>query len=171
MNVETLYKISYGIYIISSNKGEMINGQVANTVFQITSDPATMAVSINKKNLTHDYISSSKAFAVSILNIDTPLNFIGQFGFKSGREINKFDGVKYKKGIIAVPVVLDNSVGYLECQVADQIDCATHTVFIGLIKDAVTLDSKIEPMTYAYYHFIKKGISPENAPTYIKKEK
>jgi len=107
MNMETLRRISYGMYIISSKKGEKLNGQIANTVFQITSEPPTIAVSINKQNLTHDCISGSGVFSVSILAKDTPMKFIGAFGFKSGRETDKFAGVKYLTGKTGAPVVLD----------------------------------------------------------------
>ncbi|MCK5534891.1 flavin reductase, partial [bacterium] len=84
MDLSALYKVSYGMYIVSSKKQGKINGQVANTVFQITSSPPTLAVSINKKNLTHTFIQESKIFTVSILSQTTPMSMIGTFGFKSG---------------------------------------------------------------------------------------
>ncbi|GAI85896.1 unnamed protein product, partial [marine sediment metagenome] len=105
MDLKALYKLGYGLYIVSSKKGERFNGQVANTVFQITSQPPTIAVSINKNNLTYDYIKQSKVFTASILAQDTPLAFIGHFGFKSGRDIDKFKGINYKMGTTKAPVV------------------------------------------------------------------
>ena len=96
MNNRTLHKISYGLYIVSSKKGDKLNGQIANTVFQITSEPPTIAVSINKGNLTHDYIAQSGVFTVSILSEQAPMELIGKFGFKSGRDIDKFAGIDYK---------------------------------------------------------------------------
>jgi rubredoxin len=102
---------------------------------------------------------------VSILHQDAPLIFIGTFGFKSGRDINKFQNVKYKIGRTQVPIVLDNSISYLEVKVFDQIDVGTHTVFIGKIEEAEILSEK-NPMTYEYYHKVKKGVSPKTAPTY-----
>jgi len=95
MNLKALQKLSYGLYVVTSKKGDRLNGQVANTVFQITSEPPTIAVSINKNNLTWEFIRESRVFAVSVLCQDTPLSFIGNFGFKSGREIDKLDGIKY----------------------------------------------------------------------------
>ena len=80
MDIKTLYKLSYGMFIVCSKKVDKLNGQVANTVFQITSEPPTIAVSINRNNFTHSYINESKVFTVSILCITTPLSFIGGFG-------------------------------------------------------------------------------------------
>src|ERR1035437_9945703 len=98
MNLAALYKIGYGVYVVCSKDGEKYNGQIANTVFQACSEPPTVAVTINKKNLTHEYISKSGVFTVSILSKETPMTFIGKFGFKSGRDINKFADTNYKIG-------------------------------------------------------------------------
>lgn len=170
MNPKALHKISYGMYIVSSKKDGKFNGQIANTVFQITSDPPTIAVSINKQNLTHEFIQESKIFAVSILSKDAPMKFIGNFGFKSGRELEKFKDVKYKLGVTGAPVILDNAIGYLEAEVVDSLDAGTHTIFIGKVVDAEIINEN-EPMTYAYYHEVKRGTSPSTAPTYIGVEK
>lgn len=169
MNSKTLYKISYGLYVISSKRGKKINGQIANTVFQITSEPPTMAVSINKENLTHEFIEESKVFTVSILSEETPMKFIGHFGFKSGKELDKFKDMNYKIGLTGAPIVLENTIGYLEVELIDTLDAGTHTVFIGEVVDAEIINDK-EPMTYAYYHKIKGGKAPKTAPTYIKEE-
>ena len=166
MNHKTLHKISYGLYIICSKKGKKINGQIANALFQVTAEPQTIAVSINKKNLTHDFIENSKAFTVSVLSENTPLQFIGTFGFKSGRDIDKFNDVKYKLGKTRIPIVLDNSLAYVEAKVIDKIDVGTHTIFIASVEDGEIL-TEDKPMTYEYYHKVKGGFSPKNAPTYV----
>ena len=170
MNLKALFKIGYGVYIVSSKNESKINGQIANTVFQITSDPPTIAISINKLNFTHEYIEKSKVFSVAILEKDTPLNFIGTFGFKSGRDINKFDGVNYRLETTGAPIIMDNSISYIEAEVINSVDAGTHTIYIGKIVNADILSDK-EPMTYAYYHEVKGGTSPKNAPTYLKEEK
>ncbi|NQT75384.1 MAG: flavin reductase, partial [Candidatus Omnitrophica bacterium] len=85
MDPNVLHNVGYGMYVVASNKGDALNAQIANTLFQITSEPVTIAVSINKKNLTHEYIENSSRFTASILSEDAPLNFIGRFGFRSGR--------------------------------------------------------------------------------------
>lgn len=169
MNLKAFHKISYGMYVISSKMKDKINGQIANTVFQVVSEPPTIAVSINKENLTHEYIQESKVFTVSILSEDTPMKFIRHFGFKSGRNLDKFRDVSYKVGIAGAPIILENTIGYLDAELVDAVDVGTHTVFIGKVVDAEIISDK-EPMTYAYYHKIKGGKAPKTAPTYIKGE-
>jgi len=104
MNTKALHTLSYGLYVIGSRKGERLNGQIANTVIPVSSQPPTISVSINKVNLTHEFIRDSGAFSVSVLSQDTPLSFIGRFGFKSGRDVDKFDGVNYRIGETESPV-------------------------------------------------------------------
>lgn len=170
MNSKALYKISYGLYIVGSQKGGKLNGQIANTVFQISSEPVTLAVSINKQNLTNEYIRESKGFTVSVLAQDAPLALIGQFGFKSGRDQDKFSGVDYKLTQKGLPYVVDNSLAYLEAKVIQEIDAGTHHIFIGELTNAEVLLEGV-PMTYAYYQEVKRGSVPKTAPTFIDKEK
>jgi len=170
MDTKALYKIGYGLYIVSSMQGEKRNGQVANTVFQITSQPPTIAVSINKTNLTYEYIRASRVFAVSILAQDTPLAFIGHFGFKSGRDIDKLKGINYKTGVTQAPIVTDHTLAYLEARVLQEVDAGTHSIFIGELVGAEVIEEG-EPLTYAYYHQIKRGTTPKTAPSYIEEAK
>jgi flavin reductase (DIM6/NTAB) family NADH-FMN oxidoreductase RutF len=165
-----LHNISYGMYIVSSCKDAGRNGQIANTVFQITSRPVTVAVSLNKKNLTHEFVEASGKFTVSVLDEKAPLSFIGAFGFKSGRKEDKFKGVKYKLLESGCPVVLENTVCYLEARVTSGFDCGTHTLFLGEMTDSGFI-AESKPMTYEYYHLVKKGTTPPNAPTFIRGEK
>lgn len=165
MNPKTLHKISYGLYIVCSKKGKKINGQIANALFQVTAEPQTIAISINKKNLTHEFIEDSKVFTISVLSEKTPMTLIGTFGFKSGRDIDKFKDVKYKFSKNKVPVVLDNTLAYIEAKIINKIDVGTHTIFIGQVEDCEILTDET-PMTYEYYHKVKGGFSPKNAPTY-----
>jgi flavin reductase (DIM6/NTAB) family NADH-FMN oxidoreductase RutF/rubredoxin len=169
MNTKAFRKHSYGLYIVSSRSGERLNGQIANTVFQVSSDPATIAVSLNKKNLTHDYVRESRVFSVSVLSKGAPMAFIGRFGFKGGRDVNKFEGTGYRIGTSGAPIVTDFSVAYVEAEVVGETDCETHTVFIGKVVDCGVLTDE-EPMTYAFYHEVKGGKSPKSAPTYIQDE-
>ena len=170
MNTKALQQISYGLYIIGSRKGDRINGQIANTVIQTSSEPPTISVCINKGNLTHEFIKDSRVFTVSILSKDTPLSLIGQFGFKSGRDINKFEGVNYKTGETQAPIVLDHTLAYLEVRVTKELDVETHTDFVGELVGADILKEG-EPMTYAYYHQVKRGTTPKTAPSYVEEKK
>jgi flavin reductase (DIM6/NTAB) family NADH-FMN oxidoreductase RutF/rubredoxin len=165
MDKTTLHKLSYGVYIVCAKNKDKLNGQIANSLFQVTSEPPTIAVSINKQNLTHEYIDIGKTFSVSILDKDTPLSFIGTFGFKSGRDIDKFKNVTYHLSKENNPIVTEHAVGYLEAVVCDKLDVGTHTIFVGTVIDAQKLDDG-DPMTYEYYHAVKGGYSPKTAPTY-----
>ena len=170
MNTKALHSIGYGLYVISSKKGDRLNGQIANTVFQVCSEPPVIAVAINKENLTHQFIEDSGVFAVSILSQDTPLAFIGHFGFKSGRDIDKLKGINYKIGETQAPIVTDHTLAYLEARVINQLDVLTHTIFVGELVGAEVLKEDT-PMTYAYYHQVKRGTTPKTAPSYIEQEK
>ena len=170
MDIKAIQQICYGLYVITSKKGDKSNAQIANTVFQITSEPPTVAVSINKQNLTHEFIKESGVFTISVLSKDAPMPFIGHFGFKSGRELDKFKDINFKVGITGVPVILDNVSGYMECEVVSANDVGTHTIFVGKVVDGEMI-CNAEPMTYAYYREIKGGKSPKTAPTYVAPEK
>ena len=170
INRNALQKISYGLYVICSKDNNRFNGQIANAVFQVTAEPPTIAVSINKENCTHEYIEKSKIFTVSILSEETPMNFIGTFGFQCGRTIDKFKDVTYTVGKTTAPIVTQNSIAYLEANVTKNIDVGTHTIFIGEIIDAEILTDET-PLTYEYYHRIKGGYAPKTAQTYYKETK
>jgi len=167
IDLESLFKLSYGMYIISSKKNGRFNGCVVNTVFQVTPEPPMIAVSVNKKCLTYEYIADSRVFTVSILSQETPMPFIGRFGFRSGRDADKFERLNYKMGKTGVPVILDNTVGFVEAEVVGSVDVVTHTLFTAKVIACGTFDDTKEPMTYAYYRNIKKGKTPKTAATYI----
>lgn len=164
MNKNALRELSYGVYVISTYDNGRPTGCTANSVMQIASSPATIAVSINKDNYTHDCIKELGKFAVSVLGENSEPTTIGRFGFMSGKDVNKFDEVKYlTKGYF--PVIAD-AVAYMVCEVTETLDAGTHTIFLGKVNDADII-KKDTPMTYRYYHEVIKGKSPKNAPTYI----
>jgi flavin reductase (DIM6/NTAB) family NADH-FMN oxidoreductase RutF/rubredoxin len=171
MDIQSFFKITYGLFIVSSHDGEKMNGHISNTVFQVTADPARFTVATSKDNLTTDLIRKSKVFSVSILQQDVDLEFLGPWGFQSGREVNKFENANYKIGKSGAPIVLDKSVAYIDCVVDQEIDTGTHILFIGKAIDAEVLDPQSPPLTYTYYRDVIKGLSPKNAPTYTDKSK
>jgi ferric-chelate reductase [NAD(P)H] len=158
------------MYIVSSNKADTLNAQIANTVFQITSEPVTIAVSINKENLTHEYIEASGHFSVSVLSEEAPLRFIGKFGFKTGRKEEKFKDIDFNRSSSGCPVVLDYTICYIEAKVTCKFDCGTHTLFLGRM-EVSEMAKPGKPMTYEYYHMVKMGKTPRSAPTFIRGEK
>jgi flavin reductase (DIM6/NTAB) family NADH-FMN oxidoreductase RutF/rubredoxin len=170
MNPKALQKLGYGLYVVCSKNEDKFNGQIANTLFQVCSEPPVIAVAINRQNLTHEFISKSRVFTGSILSQETPLPFIGNFGFKSGRQFDKFTNVQYKLGETLVPIVLDHALAYLEAKVLSQVEVGTHTVFLGEIVGGDVLKDG-DPMTYAYYHQVKRGTTPRSAPSYVEETK
>lgn len=173
MNTKALHKISYGLYVVgaSDKEGGQLNAQIANTVIQVCSDPPTIAVCLNKENLTHDLIMESMAFSVSILALDTPLSFIGALGFKSGRDEDKLKNINYDLDITGAPVIDENAVATLEARVISHSKAGnTHTLFVGEVVAAEVLKQE-EPMTYAYYQQVKRGSTPKTAPSYEAKAK
>lgn len=166
MDRKALRDLSYGLYIVSSRNNDKINGQIANSVFQITSDPVTVGASIHKNNLTNEYIRESGFFTVSVLSVEADLKFIARFGFRSGRDFVKFQDVKYINTPGNIPAVVENSVAWLDFKVIDMKDIGTHTLFIGEMIDSSVIRDDIDPMTYEYYHRVIKGKSPKNAPTF-----
>jgi len=170
MNLKALRKLGYGLYVVGSTKGGKLNVQIANTVFQVCSEPPIIAVAINSQNLTHEYITEGKVFTVSVLCQDAPLSFIGHFVFKSGREVDKLKGINYRLGQTEAPIVLDHALAYLEAKVIDHMDVGTHSIFVGEVIAADELKEG-EPMTYAYYHKVKRGTTPKTAPSYVEERK
>lgn len=167
MNKQVFRNFSYGVYIVSSLDGTRPTGCVANSVMQITSSPATVAVSMNHDNYTNSCIKATGKFSVAILSESTDPGLIGHFGFQSGKEVSKYDTVAYDT-VDGLPVPQD-ACGYITCKVIDQMETSTHTVFLGEVIEGDLL-SNSPAMTYAYYHNVVKGKSPKNAPTYVEEE-
>jgi ferric-chelate reductase [NAD(P)H] len=157
--------LSYGLYIVTSLDGDRLNGQIVNTVIQVTSDPARVAVILNNQNLTHEFISKSGLFGVSVLDESAPMTFMGLFGFRSGRDVDKLSQVEFKMGVTGCPLVLEHALSVLEAKVINQIDLGTHTIFIGDTVNAEVLKDG-RPLTYRYYQEFLKGKAPATAPTY-----
>jgi flavin reductase (DIM6/NTAB) family NADH-FMN oxidoreductase RutF/rubredoxin len=165
MNKNVLRNLSYGVYVVSTLCDKKSTGCIANSAMQVTHD--TIAVSINHENFTNECIKKTGRFAISILGVDVNDNIIPVFGFTSGRDRDKFVNVETKK-INGLDVISD-STGYVICEVVDKMETETHTIFLGKIIDGDTLKDQI-PMSYAYYHKVKKGTSPKSAPTYIEEK-
>lgn len=167
MDKTTTQKISYGLYVVSAWHDGKPTGCTVNAVMQITAEPPTLAVSVNRDNYTNECIRNTGKFAISILAEDSDPSIIGTFGFRSGRTTDKFANVKSL--IESNMPVLADSCGYLVCDLKDTMETSTHTVFLGEIVDGAKLGDR-KPMTYDYYHKVIKGTSPKTAPTYIKED-
>ncbi len=164
MNKSAFYKLSYGVYAITAQDGNRPVGCIANSAMQITSNPPSIAISINKDNFTHSVIQKNKCFAISVLSEQTDPAIIGTFGFQSSRDADKFTATAYE--VQNNLPVLQDICAWFTVQVTQQMDAGTHTVFLGTVTDC-DVHSDATPMTYAYYHAVLKGKSPKTAPTYV----
>lgn len=155
MNKKTVYKISYGLFVLTASEGDKDNGCIVNTVIQLTSDPMQIAVTVNKGNLTHDMIKNTGKFNVSVIDNTAPFELFKHFGFRSGRDAMKFgtpDSYKF------APKYADNGLLYVSAyanafmsgKVVREVDLGTHTMFIAEMTDGEVLSDK-PSMTYEYY--------------------
>jgi len=165
IDLDSLFKIQYGMYVITSRDGDNLNGQITTTAMQLTCEPIKVMTCLSKNTLTHEMVKKSKIFGVCILDQNTPMKFIGHFGYRSGRDFNKFDNMAYELGPTGVPLVIENVITVLDAKVTDIFDVKTHTIFIGQVESAKNLKEGVA-MTYEFYHTDLKGKSPKNAPTY-----
>ena len=171
LNIQALFKISYGLYIVSSGDRDRGNGFISNTVFQVTAEPPEFAVCCSKNNYTSEFILKYNVFSVSVLAQTASSEIFGKFGYRSGKDFDKMAGTKVRYGDTGVPIVLDESIAFFECKVIQTLDVGTHLLFIGELLNAEFIDDSREPLTYTYYRQVKKGVAPKNAPTYIDKSK
>ncbi|HEX3032355.1 MAG TPA: flavin reductase [Bacillota bacterium] len=150
-----LFKMSYGLYIITSISGDKINGQCANSLVQVTSTPRQVTIGINKQNLTHEYIMDSGVFAATIVGLGGH-DLVRNFGYSSGRDRDKFANMPYFRGQVTNAPVMEQGIAYLECRVIKEktLDLGTHTLFVAEIVGGGVKDSG-EPMTYAYFRQTK----------------
>lgn len=168
MDIQFFFNMSYGVYIVTS----MVNGHpvgcTANSAMQITAEPATIAVSINHDNYTHHAIEQSGMFALSILSEASDPSLIGGFGFRSSRDVDKFQNVAWHQEQ-GMPV-LEDAMSWGVCRVINKMETETHTVYLGEVVDTGIFSQTAPAMTYDYYHKVIKGSSPKTAPTYIAPE-
>lgn len=167
MDRKAFYKLSYGLYIVSTMFEGKDSACVVNTLNQVTSEPAKMSVTINKNNFTEQQIEKSSFFAAVALTQDADIKLIGTFGFRSSRDNDKFEGLKIARDINGAPYITEYTAARFSCKLIDKVDLGSHVMLIGEVTDAEVLSDK-EPLTYSYYQQIKKGTTPKNAPSYQK---
>ena len=146
-----MFKISYGLYVLTAKDGNKDNGCIINTVTQITDSPKRISIAVNRANLTHDMIKKTGVFNVSVLTTDTPFQVFRHFGFNSGRDTDKFaDGENKSRSKNGLLYIERYSNSYISCKVTHTIEYNTHTVFIADVTEAKEL-SKVPSVTYEYY--------------------
>lgn len=161
--VKGLEYITYGLYIVTSSADGQDGGMIVNTVFQVTAQPARVAISVSKESFTHELICKSGIFAAMPLEQETDLPFIGRFGFRTMRNFDKFAGIDTWRGVLGAPIVKMHTLSFLEAEVEKTVDVGTHTLFIGKVKNAGENAGHGRPLTYEYYHTVIKGKTPKGA--------
>ena len=169
MDFKALEKIQYGVYLIASAFDGQKSAFAANSVIQVSADPVKIAVSVSKQNWTHELIEKSGILSISAVSQSAPFEFIGKFGFRSGKTADKFENVEYKTFESGVPAVIQYASAIFELKVIDKFDVESHSIFVGKVLNMEKL-SEETTMTYEYYHKVKGGLTAKNAPTYIKKQ-
>ncbi len=158
MDTKALFKIGYGLYILTAHENGKDNGCIINTVMQVTSDPCMIAIAVNKNNYTNEMISRTRKFNISTLAEGVNFDMFKHFGFQSGREVNKFETFSdVKRSPNGILYVTQNTNSYMSAYVQQEIDLKTHTMFIGQLVAAECL-SEAPTVTYDFYH---KNIKPK----------
>lgn len=151
MDPKALFRIEYGLYLVTTRDGERDNGAILNAVVQVTDTPARVAVTVNHKSYTHELILKTGALNVCALSEKTPFAVFQRFGMQSGRDANKFEGeqaFRLENGLLYLPAY---ATAVISLRVAERVELGTHTMFICDVEDAMILSD--EPtMTYSYYH-------------------
>ena len=154
MDTNAFFKLSYGLYIVTSKKDDKESGCVINTMTQITAQPAQVAITINKENYTTSLIQDSRVFNVSVLLDNVSMDVIKTFEFQSGRNTNKFKDGNYGEDKNGLKYLKDASATF-SCQVKKSVDVGSHIMFIAEVTEAQILNDG-EVLTYAAYHEKKK---------------
>lgn len=150
MNNAALFKIQYGLFLISTRENERDNACIGNVLAQVSSSPLRVALSSSKRNYTCEIIERTGRFNASTLTVEAPFSLYERFGFQSGRDVDKFAGletIRAANGLIYEPRFAN---AYLSCKVVESLDLGSHRLFIAEVEDAKVL-SNVESATYEYY--------------------
>ena len=162
MDTSALFKIGYGLYVLSANEQGKDNGCIVNTVMQVTSDPCQIAVCVNKNNYTCEMIQHTKKFNVSVLAEGVSFDVFKNFGFQSGRNTDKFTNfTDVKRSSNGILYITKDTNAYFSAYVQQEIDLGTHIMFIAQLVEAEVLSDK-PTVTYDYY---QKNIKPKPQAT------
>lgn len=165
MDLNAFYQVTYGLYVVSAQAEGRRGGCVVNTLQQVTAEPVRLAVTVNKESFTCELIQKAGRFAAVALDQRADLMGIGRFGFRSGRDMDKFDGIPFAQDTSGMPYPLEAVCARYSCRVTHTLDLGTHLMFVGEAEEA-ELMSEQEPLTYSYYRNVIKGKTPKSAPSY-----
>lgn len=151
MDPKAMYKLSYGLFVLTAKEGEKDNGCIINTAIQVTSVPNQISICVNKDNFTHDMIMRTGEFTVSVISQKATFDLFKHFGFQTGREVNKFETYSScSRGNNGIYYVTEGTNAYISVKVEKKVDLGSHTMFIGEIADMEVLSEDVSA-TYEYY--------------------
>ncbi len=151
MDMKAMFKLTYGLFVLTSSVEEKDNGCITNTAIQVTSEPNRIAIAVNKANYTHDMLLERRAFNVSVISEKASFDLFRHFGFQSGRDVDKFEGFDaFKRAANGIPYITEGTNAYLSASVEQTIDLGSHTLFIASVTDMEVLD-EAPSCTYSYY--------------------
>ena len=150
MDNKALYKLSYGVFMLSTKAGDKVNGCITNTCMQVASNPTRVAISVLNTNYTCDLIKESGVFALSILYETVTFETIKYFGFQSGHDVDKMSELFLPTDVNGVPYMGWQTCAVISCRVVSQIDLGSHMLFIAEVEDAQVINEHA-PLTYADY--------------------
>ena len=165
MNNKAFFKLSYGLYVVSSSCDGKDSACIANTFVQVTSEPARVCITLNKNNYTTSLIENSCVYNVGVLLDDIDMDVIRRFGFQSGKDVNKFDGIDYEVDCQNIKQITEGIAASFSVKVISMTDVGTHIMFVGDVIDCKVINEG-EVLTYANYHNKKNGTTPKNASSY-----
>ncbi len=161
-NQAAMFQLSYGLFVLSAKDGKKDNGCIVNTVQQVTTSPNRILVAVNKGNYTHDMIMKTGEFNASILSEDADFDIFKHFGFQSGRDVNKMEGLEdFDRAENGIIYLTKGANAYISAKVVQTTDLGSHTLFLADVTDGDVLNN-VPSVTYAYYH---KNIKPQPQET------
>ncbi len=168
MDNKAMYKLSYGLFVLTTKSGDRVNGCITNTAIQVASEPNQISFAINKANFTHDLVMESKKANISVISEAASFDLFKHFGFQSGKTVNKFEGfADYALAENGIPYITKGTNAYFSIDVTQTLDLGSHTLFIGVPTDMVVL-SDASSATYAYY---QDNIKPKPASAPVAENK
>ena len=151
MNTKAMYKLTYGLFVLTAKRENKDNGCIINTAIQAASEPNQISIAINKANYTHDMVKATGEFTISILSEKATFDLFRRFGFQSGKNVDKFDGFSgMRRGKNGIYYITEGTNAYISVKVELMEDLGSHTMFIGTITDMEVL-SEDNSVTYGYY--------------------
>ena len=151
MDKKAMYKLTYGLFVLTANENGKDNGCIINTAIQAAGDPNQVSISVSKQNYTHDMIVRTGKFTVSSITEKADFSLFKRFGFQSGKDTDKFQGFDgWMRGINGVTYITESTNAYISVEVEKSVDLGSHTLFIGKVTDMEVL-SDDKSVTYEFY--------------------